>query len=65
LDVELVENLDLGAREEELHTDGGGVLPEWGWCPLAGGSQGGTGEATRQGLVASKPRKVGQCVAGL
>jgi hypothetical protein len=32
LDVELVENLDLGAREEELHIDNGGVPPEWGWC---------------------------------
>jgi hypothetical protein len=59
LDVKLVENLDLGAREEELHIDGGGVPPEWGWFPLAGGSRGGAGEATRQGFTASKPRKVG------
>jgi hypothetical protein len=27
LDVELAEVLDLGAREEELHTNDGGVLP--------------------------------------
>jgi hypothetical protein len=65
LDVELVEVLDLGAREEELYTDDGGVLPEWGWCPLAGGSRGSTGEATRQGCATSKPRNVGQRIAGL
>jgi hypothetical protein len=65
LDVELVEVLDLRAREEELHTDDGGVLPEWAWCPLTGGSRGGAGEATRQGCTASKPRKVGQRVAKL
>jgi hypothetical protein len=65
VDVELVEARDLGASEEELRTDGGGVLPEWGWCPLAGGSRGITGEDTRQGCATSKPRKVGQPVIRL
>jgi hypothetical protein len=46
-DVELVEALDLGAREEELCTEGGGVQPDSRWWPLAGGSQGDAGEATR------------------
>jgi hypothetical protein len=64
-DVELVEVLDLGAREEELCTEGGGVQPDSRWWPLIGGSRGGTGEATRQGYASLKPKKVGQCIAGL
>jgi hypothetical protein len=64
-DVELVEALELGAREDELCTEGGGVQPDSRWWPLAGGSQGGAGEATMQGYVSLKPRKVGQCVVGL
>jgi hypothetical protein len=38
-DVELVEALDLGAREEELCTEGGGVQPDSRRWPLAGGSR--------------------------
>jgi hypothetical protein len=64
-DVELVEALDLGAKEEELCNEGGGVQPDSRRCPLAGGSRGNAGEATRQGYISLKPRKVGQCVAGL
>jgi hypothetical protein len=55
LDVELVEALDLGAREKELCTKGGGVQPDLRRWPLAGGSQGGTSEATRQGYMSLKP----------
>jgi hypothetical protein len=33
-DVELVEALDLGAREEELCTEGGGVQPDSRWWLL-------------------------------
>jgi hypothetical protein len=62
-DVELVEALDLGAREEEICTEGGGVQPDSRQWPLAGGSRGGTGEARRQGYASLKPRKVGQCIA--
>jgi hypothetical protein len=64
-DVELVEALDLGAREEELCTKGGGVQPDSRRSPLTGGSRGGAGEVTRQGYASLKPRKVGQCVARL
>jgi hypothetical protein len=46
-DVELVEALYLRAREEELRTDGGGVLPESRYWTLAGRSRGSAGEATR------------------
>jgi hypothetical protein len=63
-DVELVEAVDLGAREEELCTEDGGVQPDSGRWPLARGSRGSVGEATRQGYASLKPRKVGQCVAG-
>jgi hypothetical protein len=56
LDVELVEALDLGSREEELCTKGGGVQPNLRRWPLAGGSRGGTDEATRQGYTSLKPR---------
>jgi hypothetical protein len=45
-DVKLVEALDLGAREEELCTEGGGVQPDSRRWPLAGGSRGSAGEAT-------------------
>jgi hypothetical protein len=65
LDVELVEDLDLGAREEELCAEGGGVQPDSRWWPLARGSRGDVGEATRQGYASLKPRKVGQCVTRL
>jgi hypothetical protein len=56
LDVELVEAFDLGAREEELCTKGGGVQPDVRRWPLAGGSRGGAGEAMRQGYTSLKPR---------
>jgi hypothetical protein len=56
LDVELVEALDLGSRVEEMCTKGGGVQPDLRWWPLAGGSRGGTREATRQGYTSLKPR---------
>jgi hypothetical protein len=64
-DIELVVALDLGAREEELCTEGGDVQSDSRWWPLAGGSRGGAGEPTRQGYASLKPRKVGQCIAGL
>jgi hypothetical protein len=65
LDVELVEALDLGAREKELCAEGGGVQPDSRLWPLVEGSWEGYGEATRQDYASLKPRKVGQCVAKL
>jgi hypothetical protein len=56
LDVKLVEALDLGAREEELCAKGGVVQLDSRRWPLAGGSRGGAGEATRQGYSSLKPR---------
>jgi hypothetical protein len=38
LDDELVKALDLGAREEELCSKGGGVQPNLRRWPLVGGS---------------------------